>query len=146
VKYAYLRVDQKPKVNFVEIKVHLSFPLHDRRTVCIGWQVMGSGGNILEEIMMTEHDAFQEARRIVGETGQTTFVFYTKHYHRSPDGVIQGVTRQYDVGLAVPPHGVQVGDKLCPYSAAQIVESLAINLDGLQNFFPRNVPATGILA
>jgi hypothetical protein len=83
--------------------------------------------------MMTEHDAFQEARRIVGETGQTLLVFYTKHHHRSPDGVIHGVTRQYDVGLAVPLHGVQVGDKLCPYSAAQIVEGLAINLDGLQN-------------
>jgi hypothetical protein len=82
--------------------------------------------------MMTEHDAFQEARRIVGETGQTLFVFYT-HHHRSPDRVIKGVIRQYQVGLAVPPHGVQVGERVRPYSTAQIVEGLAINLDGLQN-------------
>jgi hypothetical protein len=72
---------------------------------------------------MTEHDAFQEARRIVGETGQTLFVFYTKHHHRSPDRVIKGVTRQYDVGLAVPPHGVQVGERVRPYCTALIAEA-----------------------
>jgi hypothetical protein len=60
--------------------------------------------------MMTEHEAFEEARRIVSETGQMLFVFFTKH--RNPAGVGQEVTRHYDVGIVVPPNGVQVGDRV----------------------------------
>jgi hypothetical protein len=50
--------------------------------------------------MMTEHEAFQEARRIVSETGQPLFVFLTNH--RNPARVGKEVTRHYDVGIVVP--------------------------------------------
>jgi hypothetical protein len=60
--------------------------------------------------MMTEHEAFQEARRIVSETGQTLLVFLTNH--RNPAGVGKEITRHYDVGIVVPPNGVQVGDRV----------------------------------
>jgi hypothetical protein len=64
--------------------------------------------------MMTEHEAFQEARRIVSETGQTLFVFFTNHHNHAEAG--KEVTR-YDVGIAVPPNGVQVGDRVRSPSA-----------------------------
>jgi hypothetical protein len=64
--------------------------------------------------MMTEHEAFQEARRIVSETGQPMFVYFTNHRHRDPDGEI---TRHYDVGVVVPHNGVQVGDRVRSPSA-----------------------------
>jgi hypothetical protein len=60
--------------------------------------------------MMIEHEAFQEARRIVSETGQTLFVFFTNH--RNHAGVGEEVIRHYDVGIVVPPNGVQVGDRV----------------------------------
>jgi hypothetical protein len=41
-----------------------------------------------------------EARRIVSETGQTLFVFFTNH--RNPAGVGKEVIRHYDVGIVVP--------------------------------------------
>jgi hypothetical protein len=65
--------------------------------------------------MMTEHEAFQEARRIVSETGQTWFVFFTNHRNHAEAG--KEVTRYYDVGIAVPPNGVQVGDSVRSPSA-----------------------------
>jgi hypothetical protein len=69
--------------------------------------------------MMTEHEAFQEARRIVSETGQPMFVYSTNHHHhhRDPDGVVKEVTRHYDVGVVVPSNGVQVGDRVQSPSA-----------------------------
>jgi hypothetical protein len=67
--------------------------------------------------VMTEHEAFQEARRIVSETGQPMFVYSTNHHHRDPDGVVKEVTRRYDVGVVVPPNGVQVGDRVRSPSA-----------------------------
>jgi ribosomal protein S17 len=60
--------------------------------------------------MMTEHGAFQEARRIVSETGQTLFVFFTNH--RNHAGIGKEVVRHYDVGIVVPLNGVQVGDRV----------------------------------
>jgi hypothetical protein len=72
---------------------------------------------------MTEHEAFQEARRIVSETGQALFVFFTNHHRRDPDGVVKEVTRHYDVGIVVPPNGVQVGDRVrSPSATAQGTE------------------------
>jgi hypothetical protein len=65
--------------------------------------------------MMTEHEAFQEARRIVSETGQPLFVFFTNQ--RNPARVGKEVTRHYDVGIVVPPDGVQVGDRVRSPSA-----------------------------
>jgi hypothetical protein len=65
--------------------------------------------------MMTEHEAFQEARRIVSETGQPLFVFFTNQ--RNPARVGKEVTRHYDVGIVVPPNGVQVGDRVRSPSA-----------------------------
>ena len=62
--------------------------------------------------MLTESEAFHEARRIASETGQAMFVFFTTRHHRDSNGVIQPATRQYDVGIAIPCHGVQVGDRV----------------------------------
>jgi hypothetical protein len=67
--------------------------------------------------MMTEREAFQEARRIVSETGQPMFVYFTNHRHRNPDGVGKELTRHYDVGVVVPPNRVQVGDRVRSPSA-----------------------------
>jgi hypothetical protein len=74
---------------------------------------------IVEEIMMTQDDAFKEARRIASETGQGMFVFSTRHYHRNSDRVIEEQTHRYHVGLIVPVHGVQVGTRVTPYAAVQ---------------------------
>jgi hypothetical protein len=51
--------------------------------------------------MLTEHEAFQQARRIVSETGQT--LFCVLYQPSQPCGGGEEVIRHYDVGIVVPP-------------------------------------------
>jgi hypothetical protein len=64
--------------------------------------------------MMTEHEAFQEARRIVSETGQT---LCSLQIIETLPGFGKEPTRHYDVGIVVPPNRVQAGDRVRSPSA-----------------------------